>query len=243
MELYLKIENKCVRQKEIFCEFLTCLYNSGLCKVSFDYKDEFNFCFHRCNDSFGINDLFVYFEDDSYFDYLLYLYNGAKTISIITPISFETEKLTNEWKVSVRRQFYKKKISNNSYSSEDVVLLNNEHTSMINGCTSDVVKNNYKTCMDFEEESFAIVRDQLECFLSTSKVEKANMLEVNWIYTEPAYRNKGCASKLLTSVSNVYIKKGILVTYHCNNENIASANTALKSGFIETVPEIILERK
>ena len=97
--------------------------------------------------------------------------------------------------------------------------------------------------IEFGGECYAIIDGCIRCFLSTLVTKKSNSVEIGWIYTEPEYREKGYASELLKKVSDRYASEGLTVTYHCAESNIASAKTALKSGFIETDTEIIFERK
>ena len=97
--------------------------------------------------------------------------------------------------------------------------------------------------VEYGGDCYAIIDGEIRCFLNTLVTKKSGMVEVVWIYTEPQYRNKGFASELLKNVSDHYASDGLTVTYHCADSNIASAKTALKSGFIETATEIIFERK
>ena len=242
MEPLENIEDICTNEKQKFCEFLACLYNCGMCEVFVDYRDDNNFCFHRRAEQFGINDLYIYFEDINYFDSVIRLYEGLTTVSIITPLDLDTNKYENDWKISVRRQFYKDKASKTAISN-NYTQLNKSHISIIDSSTSDTVKCNYNMALEYDGENYAVLSDKLFCFLSTSKTEKADLIEIDWIYTEPQHRKKGYATQLLEDVSNYYLSKGLLVTYHCSKENLASANTAVKSGFVETSEEIIFERK
>ncbi len=237
-----QIENICASKKEVFSEFLTCLCNCGLCEVNCYYKDEGNFYFHRHNDLFGINDLFIFFEDESFFKHTLKQYKELYTVSVITPLAIDINELNSEWKISFRRQFYKNTKTRKINTNEHVVL-NKDHVNLISKSTSNTTIDNYKMSLEYDDECYAIATEELKSFLSTSKVQQQGIVEINWIYTEPQYRFGGYASRLLTEVSNLYVEKGFFVSYHCNKDNIASANTALKSGFTETNTEIILERK
>ena len=238
-----RIENKFLGNKEAFCEFLSSLYNKGMCKISVGFKDDLHFYFHRENNVFGINDLFIYSEDFDYIDSVLRSCDGLLTASIISSNGLDVKRYENEWKVSVRRQFYKNSMSSDDSSFDTYTQLDKSHSSVIEASSSETVRQNYAMAMDFDDECYAHIDGGLISFLSTCCNKKVNAIEINWIYTEPEYRNKGYAASLLSKVSDYYVSKGYMTTYHCSNNNIASANTALKAGFVETVNEIILERK
>lgn len=237
------IESRCLGNKEAFCEFLACLYNKGKCEISADFKDDSHFYFQRKDEAFGINDASVFSDDTDYLDSALRSCEGLQQVSIISSNGLDMKKYEDEWKVCVRRQFYKTNVQSKNSSIDTCTRLDKSHSSVINASSSETVKNNYFMAMDFDDECYAHIDGGLICFLSTGCNKKVNAMEVNWIYTEPEYRNKGYASDLLSNVSDYYVTKGWMITYHCADSNTASANTALKSGFTETVNEIILERR
>lgn len=232
-----KIEQIMKDDKETFCEFLTCFYNKGLAQIVCDYKDNKNFWFRRKNEQFGINDMFIYCEDKDYFEKNIYSFDG----SVITAITaFEIPSVQGNWKMSKRRQFCKNKTLDNSF---DAVKLNETHKPTIEKSVSNTTKDNFSVAVEFGETCYGIIDKELQCFASISEINKADMVEISWIHTEPKYREKGYAARLLGAVSDLYVNKGMLVTYHCDSENIASAKTALKSGFRELVTETILEKQ
>lgn len=238
-----KIENKCLGNRGLFCEFLGCLYNKGMCDISVDYKDGMNFYFHRSSEAFGINDAFICSDDSDYISGVLGSCGELTTAVIIPSGDFDTKRYENSWKVGVRRQFYKSCLSSEPVSDGGYIRLDRTHFSVISESSSDVVKRNYAMSLDFDEACYAVIDGGLKCFLSTGSNKKTNMTEITWIYTEPEYRNKGYASDLLRKVSDCCVSEGVMMTYHCRFENAASANTALKAGFTETVNEIILEKR
>lgn len=237
------IESRCLGNKEAFCEFLACLYNKGRCEISADFKDDSHFYFHRKDEAFGINDASIFSDDTDYLDSVLRSCEGLQTVGIISSNSLNTKKYEDEWKVCVRRQFYKTSALTDSSSLDTCTRLDKSHYSVIEASSSETVKQNYAMSMDFDDECYAHIDGGLISFLSTAPNKKVNAMEINWIYTEPEFRNKGYASDLLGKVSDYYVTKGWMLTYHCADSNTASANTALKAGFTETVNEIILERR
>lgn len=235
------IENKMLAEKEVFCEFLACFYNRGLCDVDCGYQDENNFYYRRSGEKYGINDLFVYCNDVCCFEEVLHKFSDIKTVTVITPLDFDVDAYSAEWKVSFRRQFYKNKMYKAS-TTAGFTVLDASHAAIIGKSTSEIVKSNYNMAVEYQEDCFALLQEELYCFASVSKNEKTKAVEVTWIYTEPQHRKNGFASKLLIEVSNFYLSNGYSVTYHCDQNNLASANTALKSDFTETVSEIVLEK-
>lgn len=232
-----KIEHIMKNDKKTFCEFLTCFYNKGLAQILCEYKDNKNFWFRRVNEQFGINDMFIYCEDKDYFEKTISSFDGFVITAITT---FVVCPVQSNWKISKRRQFYKDIADSDSCNA---VRLDETHKTFVDNSVSDTTKDNYSVAIEFDESCYGLVDSELYCFASVSEVNKANITEISWMHTEPQHRNKGYAAKLLGAVSDLYVKKGMLVTYHCDSENIASAKTALKSGFKETVTEIILEKK
>lgn len=243
MNAFEMIESRCLGNKEAFCEFLACIYNKGRCEISADFKDDSHFYFQRKDEAFGINDASVFSDDTDYIDSILRSCEGLQQVSIISSNGFDMKKYEAEWKVCVRRQFYKNSVQSGDSSIESCTQLDKSHSSVIEASSSETVKRNYAMAMDFDDECYAHVDGGLICFLSTSPNKKVNAMEINWIYTELEFRNKGYASDLLSKVSDYYVTQGRMLTYHCADSNTASANTALKAGFTETVNEIILERK
>ena len=238
-----KIENIMLHKKNVFCEFLTCLHNSGLCDITVDFKNDSNFCFCRSSKDFGINDLFIYFDDEAYFFNILSRYADVNCITVIPKINYDLSFFIKTWKVTQRRQFTKDK-SDGLKIYNDLTELTTSHLKYIEKSTSETVKNNYAISMKFDDECYAIIKDDaLYCFASVSKVETLKLAEVNWIYTEPEYRYKGCATQLLSQVADKLISKGYTVTYHCACTNVASATTALRCGFEEVTEEIVMERE
>lgn len=242
MNPYDLIISRMSRDKEVFCEFFSILYNKGACELVCDYRDDDNFSFRRKSDVVGINDITVYFTDPAYFDSIMSTSDGANIISIITPTDFDFSKYSSDWNINKRRQFCKSDASETS-TMDGATLLVASHADMMNSCTSGTARNNYEMAMAFGADCYAIIYDRIRCFLSTLVTKKSNSVEIAWIYTEPEYREKGYASELLKKVSDRYASEGLTVTYHCAESNIASAKTALKSGFTETDTEIIFERK
>ncbi len=238
-----RIENRFLGNKEDFCEFIACLYNKGMCEVTVDFKDDSHFYFHRNGEALGINDASVFSDDTDYIDSVISKCDGLQIVSIISSNGLDMKKYEGEWEVSVRRQFYKNSVLSEDSSIGDCTRLDKSHSSVINASSSETVKQNYAMAMEFDDDCYAHIDGGLKCFLSTSCNKKVNAMEVNWIYTEPNFRKKGYASDLLSRVSDYYVTKGYMLTYHCDSNNIASANTALKAGFTEAVNEIILERR
>ena len=236
-----KIENLMLQQKYVFCEFLTCLNNKGLCDIITDFKDDNNFCFCRYGKDFGINDLFIYSNDYMYFQSVVSRFNDATCMTVIFENNFDFSCITKAWEVTVRKQFVKTE-ARRLKSCEGFVKLNQTHTKIIEKSTSETVKSNFAVGIEFGDECYAIIKDELCCFVSVSKVKGLKMAEVNWIYTEPKHRNQGYATQLLSQVANKLANEGYTVTYHCASENVASSMTALHGGFEETVKEFVLER-
>ena len=233
-----KIEKIMKNDRETFCEFLTCFYNKGLAEILCDCKDNKNFWFRRVNKDFGINDMFIYSEDKDYFDKVISVFDGS-VVTALTPFEVGSE-IQNNRKISVRRQFCKSEANGNF---NEAVKLDASHKPLIDKSVSDTTRDNFSVAIEFGEACFGLFEDELYCFASVSEIKKAGMAEINWIHTEPAHRNRGYAATLLQSVSDKYINNGYLVTYHCDNNNLASANTALKCGFKEVAAEIILEKQ
>lgn len=233
-----KIEQIMKKDKETFCEFLTCLYNKGLAQIFCEYRDDNNFWFRRVNEQFGINDMFVFCDDIDYFDKTISSFDGF-VLTAIVPFDLYGVQIQDNWKISKRRQFYKSKSDSNSC---DVVRLDASYTSLIQKSASERTKENFSLAIEYDEPCFGLFKDELCCFASVREIKKADIAEINWIHTEPPCRNKGYASVLLSGISNLYATKGMLVTYHCDSKNIASAKTALKSGFKEVAEEIVFEK-
>ncbi len=240
-----RIENRFLGNKEDFCEFLACLYNKGMCEVSADFKDDSHFYFRRNGEALGINDASIFSDDTDYIDSVLSNCEGLQIVNIISSNTLDMKKYEDEWKVCTRRQFYKNSVLSelDACIRDACTRLDKSHSSFINASSSEAVKRNYAMAMDFDDECYAHIDGGLKCFLSTCCNKKVNAMEINWIYTEPEFRNKGYASDLLGKVSDYYVTKGFMLTYHCDSNNTASANTALKAGFTEAVNEIILERR
>ncbi len=225
------------KNKETFCEFLTCFYNKGLAELICDCKDDKNFYFRRVNEEFGINDMFVFCEDEEYFVKAAAL--NPSVITAITPFDIRGTGISENYRISKRRQFCRSVVGN----SGRYVRLIASHRPLIEKSASDTTKENFSMAIEFDEACFGLAEEELYCFLSVSEIEKAKIVEISWIHTEPYHRNKGYASTLLDGVASEYVKRGYLVTYHCDGGNSASANTALKCGFTETPAETVLERK
>lgn len=242
MNTYELIISRMSRDKESFCEFFANLYSGGKCEIICDYRDEDNFSFRRINPAFGLNDITVYFTDSEYFDRIMSATDGANIISVLTPTDTDFSKYSSEWNINKRRQFCKS-IASESPASDGITLLDATHADLMNSCTSDRARNYYAMAVEFGDECHAVIDGGIRSFIGTSVVKKSGMIEICWIYTEPGYREKGYASELLKKVSDRYASEGLIVTYHCAESNIASAKTALKSGFIETDTEIVFERK
>lgn len=234
-----QIEQIMKKDKETFCEFLTCLYNKGLAHIICEYKDDNNFWFRRVNEQFGINDMFVCCDDIDYFDKIISSFDGF-VLTAIMPFDISEAQIQDNWKISKRRQFCKSKADSDSC---DAVRLDASYKPLIQTSASETTKENFSLAIEYDEPCFGFFKDELCCFASVSEIKKTDITEINWIHTEPKCRNKGYASVLLRDVSNLYATKGILVTYHCDSENIASAKTALKSGFKEVAKEIVLEKR
>lgn len=236
------IISRMTRNKETFCEFFDMLYNAGLSEITYDYRDDDNFSFRRINDAVGINDISVYFADPEYFDNIVKSSDGAGQISVITPTDTDFSKYAADWNMPKRRQFCKSAPSEEP-TSDGISLLDSSHAEIMKNCTSDRARDYFGMAVEYGGECYAIIDGGIRCFLSALVTKKSNSVEINWIYTEPEYREKGYASELLRKVSNRFASDGLTVTYHCAESNIASAKTAIKSGFIETDTEIIFERK
>ena len=231
-----KIERIMINDKKIFCEFLTCFYNKGLTQILCNFKDNKNFWFRRINEQFGINDMFIYSSDKTFLEKAICTFDG----SVITAItSFENLSVQGNWRISKRRQFFKNKADD---KFGNAVKLDETHKLLVENSISDITRTNYSLAIEFDESCYGLIDSELYCFASVSEVNKADITEISWIHTEPKHRKKGYASELLSAVSDLYANKGMLVTYHCDSENVASAKTALKSGFSEAVTEIILEK-
>lgn len=214
-----------------------------MCEISGDFKDDSHFYFHRKGEAIGINDASVFSDDTDYIDSVLRSCDGLQMVTVISANAIDMKKYEDEWKVSTRRQFYKDSVQSKDSSIDSCTRLDKSHSSVIEASSSETVRQNYAMAMDFDDECYAHIDGGLISFLSTAPIKKVNAIEINWIYTEPEFRNKGYASALLGKVSDYYVTKGWMLTYHCAGSNTASANTALKAGFTETVGEIILERR
>ena len=242
MNTYELIISRMTQDKEAFCDFFANLYNCGKSEIICDYRDDDNFSFRRINPAFGLNDITIYFTDPDYFNGIMSASDGANIISLVTPTDADFSKFSAEWNINKRRQFCKS-IASESPATDGITLLDASHSDLMSACTSDRARDYYGMAVQYGDDCYAVIDGNIRSFIGTSMVKKSGMIEICWIYTEPDYREKGYASELLKKVSDRYASEGLTVTYHCAESNIASAKTALKSGFIETDTEIIFERK
>lgn len=240
-----KIEAAMFRDPIKYNEFIQCYYNRGKADMAYGYKDDNNFWFRRSMPVFNMNEIYISFDDS---DYLCENLQDKPELNSVTCVyaaeEFDTSLYENTWKVFGRRQFtMSEPQGSNSKAQIEYFLINSECENIINKSESERVRQNYTLSIGHEDTNpcyAAIKNGILVSFLSISilKLEQIKIAEINWIYTETAHRRKGYAGALLSGAANTLLNDGCLVTYHCAETNVASANTAISSGMIETTREI-----
>lgn len=243
-----KIEKIVYNNFESYYDFLRLISN---CKdVSYYYRDPRNFGRKRTL-FLGENvykDIYLISDDIEYIKEYVRQEPDADIFSLYYNKEFDNNLFTDNWSIYRNYTFYKK-TPNSGAAAENCIRLTSEHKELVEATSIDRLHDYYGLDINYNDElyeNYAIVLDnKIISYLAVGKYTTLGIknAEICWIFTQPAFRQRNYAQQLLNFVCNILINKGYMVTYHCDSENIASMNTALKAKMIKSAEQIILQKK